>query len=245
MTALKPYYNAGGITIYHGDALDVLDALTEAGTTIDAAVMDPPYASGARTEAKKPSSGAMVRGARWNAKPIENDQMTTAGFVWLMRMVFRGVARLLPDGGSVACFIDWRQWGNLLGAAESVNLRVNQMVVWDKESYGLGHGFRSQHELILHASKGVPEIHAADTGNVFSHKRDSNEEHPSPKPPQIIERALRVICPPRGRALDPFMGSGSTLVAAKALGMSAIGIELEERYCEVAARRLSQEALPL
>jgi len=123
-------------------------------------VTDPPYASGARTEANKPSSGAMVRGQRWNSRPIENDQMTTTGFVWLIREVCQAVRPLLMTGGSLLSFIDWRQWPNLVGAVESTNLRVNGMIVWDKQSMGLGHGFRAQHELVLHASRGVARVNA-------------------------------------------------------------------------------------
>jgi|ERR1035437_1518182 DNA modification methylase len=85
---MKPYYEQDGITIYHGDTLDTLHALE---CSIDAVVTDPPYASGARTEAKKSSSGAMVRGQRWAAKPIENDQMTTTGFIWLRALHLTGV----------------------------------------------------------------------------------------------------------------------------------------------------------
>lgn len=241
---MKPYYDDGkGIVIYHGDALEVLDALE--GTVVDAVAMDPPYASGARTEAKKSSSGAMLRGERWASKPIENDQMTTPGFIWLIRHVCYAVRDLLVDGGSMLCFIDWRQWPNLIGAVETTNLRVNQMIVWDKQSYGLGNGYRAQHELVLHASKGTPTIHAMDTGNVLRHRRDDNSEHPSPKPPELLAALLRPILPVGGLVLDPFMGAGSTLVAAKSIGRRAIGIEIEERYCEIAARRLSQEVLAL
>jgi site-specific DNA-methyltransferase (adenine-specific) len=239
---MKPYYEHGGITIYHADSLE---ALGELSGPVDAVATDPPYASGARTEAKKSSSGAMIRGSRWASKPIENDQMTSTGFAFLMRHVCYFVRDLLVDGGSVVCFIDWRQWPNLVGAFESTNLRVNQMVVWDKQSFGLGNGFRAQHELILHASKGTPTIHAMDTGNILQHRRDDNSDHPSPKPPGLMAKLLRPVCPRGGLVLDPFMGAGSTLLAAKNLGMRAIGIEIEERYCEIAAKRLSQEVLPL
>lgn len=65
-------------------------------------------------------------------------------------------------------------------------------------------------------------------------------EHPAPYPPRLAEWCTRLICPPDGIVVDPFAGSGSTLVAAVASGRKAIGIELSERYCEIAATRLSQ-----
>lgn len=69
--------------------------------------------------------------------------------------------------------------------------------------------------------------------------------HPTEKPVGIIVRLLECSLRPGGVALDPFAGSGSTLVAAKLRGARAIGIEIEERYCEVAVKRLAQEVLPL
>ncbi len=242
---MQPYYHDAnsGITIYHGDTLEVLYSLGD--VVIDAVVMDPPYASGTRQEAGRNSSGAMLRGERWAAKPIENDQMTTTGFVWLLREVCYAAKPMLKDGGSMLSFIDWRQWPNLLGAIESTNMRVNQMVVWDKMSYGLGNGFRAQHELILHASKGTPTIYSRSMGNVLAYKRASNEDHPSPKPVGLMQNLIEVVSAPGDLVVDPFMGGGSTLRAAKNLGRRCIGIEIEERYCNNTARDLQQSVMAM
>ena len=69
--------------------------------------------------------------------------------------------------------------------------------------------------------------------------------HPCPRPLNGMKYLVECFCPPSGLVVDPFMGSGTTLVAAKDLGRRAIGIEIEERYCEIAAKRLAQEVLPL
>jgi site-specific DNA-methyltransferase (adenine-specific) len=236
MRMTSPYYDDGTVTIWHGDALDLLGQQS----SIDAVIADPPYASGARTEAAKSSSGAMMRGLRWNAKPIDLDQMTTTGFVWLLRHVALATYPLLPDGGSFVSFIDWRQWPNLVGALETANLRVQAMVVWDKGSMGLGNGFRVQHELICHTAKGVPQVYDRGCPNVLRFARVDSDLHPSPKPVGLMGKLIEVVTPSGGTVLDPFMGSGSTLVAARSIGRRAVGYERDERYCEIAAKRLAQ-----
>jgi site-specific DNA-methyltransferase (adenine-specific) len=283
----QPVYDEGGIQIYQGDCLQILPHIS---CTIDAIVTDPPYASGARTEAAKASSGAMLRGQRWNASPIENDQMTTVGFIWLIREVLLAIKPNMVDGSNVLAFIDWRNWPNLVGAIESTNLRVNGMVVWDKQSMGLGNGFRAQHELICHASMGTCDPANKDTANVLQvaleaaasnnvaqidaalqllddhrenlrrqrsavldeidrcgtviqMRRDSNEYHPSPKPVPLMQKLLRVVCSKGQMVIDPFMGAGSTLVAAKALGLRAIGIESQPEYVKRAIDRLHQNVM--
>ena len=239
---MTPYYSDDLVTIYHGDALDVIAGLSGG---VDAVITDPPYASGTRHEASKSSSGAMLRAGRFSERPIDLDQMTTTGFVWLLRAIAHGVYPMLAEGGSFLSFIDWRQWPNLVGAIETVNLRVQGMIVWDKGHFGMGNGFRSQHELICHASKGVPTIYDRGVGNVIAFPRQEPVDHPSPKPVGLMRVLIETVTPSGGLVLDPFMGGGTTLRAAKASGRRAIGIEVDEGYCEKAAIRCSQETLGL
>lgn len=237
---MKPYYDVDGITIYHGDTLDIL---AELSIDVDAVITDPPFASGTRHEASKSSSGAMLRGGRFAGRPIECDQMTTTGFVWLMRAVGMACRPMLPEGGSFLSFIDWRQWPNLVGALETCNYRVQGMIVWNKGSMGMGNGFRSQHELICHAAKGVPNIADRGAGNVQTFPREEPVNHSSPKPVALMQRLIEVVTVPGQIVLDPFMGAGTTLRASKDLGRKAVGIEIDERYCEIAAKRMAQGVL--
>ncbi len=239
---MRPYYEADGITVYNADTLVALDHLRAQGRRFRCVIMDPPYASGSRTETGKATSGAMVRGKKFADRPIDCDQMTTTGFVWLMRETALELREMLDEGGSIFSFIDWRQWPNLVGALESCNLRVNAMVVWDKLSFGMGNGFRAQHELIVHASKGTPRVCDHSVGNVLRHRRADDEHHPSPKPPELIADLMRVATAPGDDVLDPFMGGGPTLVAGRALGRRVTGIEGVEEHCRTAIARLGAVA---
>lgn len=237
-----PYFDDGQITLYCGDALEVLNALPTLEMT--AVVTDPPYSSGNLPEAMKVRNNPRLRGWRWAEKIMETDQLSTLGFVWLARALCLEVRERLPDGGSLLLFIDWRNWGNLVGAVESSGLRVNNMVVWDKCHFGMGNGFRNQHELILYASKGTPRVVSHAVPNVIQAPRAENDDHQSPKPVPLMQKLIEVVSAPGDLILDPFAGGGATLRAAKNLGRRAIGIEIEERYCEIAAKRLQQQVLP-
>ena len=119
----------------------------------------------------------------------------------------------------------------------------NYRLVWDKRFPGLGAGpWRWQHELIYLRGRWVK---AAADFSVLSISRGAQSElrdrHPHTKPQALMTRLIDGA--PEGLLADPFAGSGSTLVAAKQLGRRAIGVELEEKYCEIAARRLAQDTL--
>lgn len=118
---------------------------------------------------------------------------------------------------------------------------VRAVLTWDKGTVGMG-------DLSIPWFPCTEEIYVLGDGWIGSrtsavlryHVRNAN--HPTEKPVDLM-RALLAKCPP-GTIADPFMGSGTTLVAAKLEGRKAIGIEIEERYCEIAAKRLAQGVLP-
>jgi DNA modification methylase len=240
---VTPYYQDQWVSIYHGDTLRVLESLPP--NPITAIATDPPYSSGNLPESMKQKAGPRLRGWQWQDKVMETDQLSTLGFIWLMRSTLVEARARMVDGGSLLAFIDWRNWGNLVGAVESAGFRVNNMVVWDKKLIGMGNGFRNQHELVLYGSIGTPRVVARDVPNVLSVKREANDFHQSPKPVALMEKMLRVVSEPGDLILDPFMGGGATLVAARDSGRRAIGIEIEERYCEITAERCRQEVLDL
>jgi DNA modification methylase len=242
---MTPYYDHGGIKIFNGDCRELLPALN---VTVDAVVTDPPYCSGGFSETGKRAAAGMglrsetIREVGW----FVNDNMTTQGLAWLLSFVAGWCRRMLKEGGTLTAFTDWRMVTALAPAIEAAGFRYQNLVVWKKPSAGLGTGFRAQHELAMHFSNGTPEYHSSAYGNVLDVGRVPNveREHQTQKPLALIGAILEVVSAPGLLVLDPFMGSGTTLVAAKEGGRRAIGIELDEKYCEIAARRLEQEALP-
>lgn len=240
---MKPYYESGGITIYHGDCVRVLSGLE--AESVDGIVTDPPFSSGARTDAGKSVRGAMLRGEKWDRDWFSHDNMATHGFLFLMRLLCADLLRVTRRGGTAHFFIDWRMYPNLYGAIESCGWVAKNLLVWDKCSFGMGTNYRNAHELVIYAEKGDAEFRRHDLSNVLRATRAGTENHPTEKPTSLLEMMIGATTDADGIVLDPFLGSGSTLVAAKNLGRRAIGIEIEERYCEIAAERLSQEVLAL
>jgi DNA modification methylase len=105
----------------------------------------------------------------------------------------------------------------------------------------MGQPWRNQHELIVYGKRKPAQIVDGKRGNVLQFRRSGNTFHPTEKPVDLL-RCL-IANSPDATVLDPFMGSGTTLRAAKDLDRPAIGVEVDERYCEIAAKRLAQGVL--
>lgn len=240
---MKPYYEdaSSGIAIYHGDCLEISDALGDG--TFALVLTDPPYSSGTRREGAKGVRKSMNRETS-DAEWFGTDCLTTNGFLWLMRACAREWRRLLVPGGHVLSFIDWRMMPALAGSIESSDMRHAGLLVWDKMLLGMGSCFRNQHELIVHFTKGVGrEAARRDTPNVLRYSAIRNGVHETQKPEELLERLILTTTSQGESVLDFFAGSGSTLVAAKSCGRRAVGIEVDERNCEIAANRVRQGVL--
>lgn len=133
---------------------------------------------------------------------------------------------------------------SLLPALESSGLRNRNLIVWEKESPGMGSGFRPMHECVLHLTKGTGKYYYLDTGNIIRCKRVAGaaKEHPTEKPEGLMRSIVRVVAGPGDLVVDPFTGSGSTGVAAVRLGCRFLGWDRDERFVALASERLAAAA---
>lgn len=247
---MKPYYEHGGITIYHGDALEVMATL-EAGS-VDMIWTDPPYGHG-NQDGDLQSARVGVKGGRQrSAVIIANDGQDT----WepLMRGFLCEAERVLKadcccccctgGGGPTPAFARLALWLD-------EQLSFFHAVVWDKSGRGNGLGwrYRRNYEFVMVAHRKGGKLAWSDDAravpNIVRTRPVPNDLHPTTKPVDLSGQFIEWHTAPGDLVLDPFMGSGTTLRAAKDTGRRAIGVEIEERYCEIAAKRLSQEVLDL
>jgi DNA modification methylase len=194
------------------------------GQEPDVIISDPPYCSGGFQEAGRASGSIGTRGE----ERIANDTLSTRGYIALMKSAIG----LLP-AKAIYVFTDWRMWINLFDVAESSGFGVRNMLVWDKETPGMGVGWRMQHELVLVGVRVTAPFdpHKAE-GNVLKAKRTGNPLHPTQKPVDLLETMLEVTNWAHVIA-DPFGGSGTTLIACESKGREARVMELSPGFCQV------------
>lgn len=221
--------------IIQGDCLEVMRGFPE--ETYDCVITDPPYSG---LNAKSRGEGRFSQGEHH----IEFDDMSERAFLLFIKPVFLELYRVLRVGGHLYCFTDWKQLRNMADCIELASFKIVNIICWDKGHFGTGAGYRSQSEYVLVFSKGIPDtFNLRNIGNVIREKRVPKNVHPHEKPVALLKKFIENSTTEDSKLLDPFMGSGSTLVAAKMLGRSATGIELSEKYCEIARKRLAQEQL--
>ena len=216
---MKPYYSDDLVTLYHGDCLEVTEWLAA-----DVLVTDPPY-------------GMSYIGDYRRADGSRTDKIEIVGDTTLEA---RASALSAWGDKPALVFGTWRM---------PRPARIRNLVVWDKgNSPGVGNtnipwGLSHEEIYVLgtwplrEAGTGGPRV--ASVIRCGAPSGNSRPDHPTPKPVGLMEL---LIAKTVGTVADPFAGSGSTLIAARNLGRKAIGVELEERYCERIAKRLSQQA---
>jgi site-specific DNA-methyltransferase (adenine-specific) len=231
---ITPYWSTESVTLYHGDMREVVPTLdVEPGVVI----ADPPYGETSLQWDRWPEG--------WPAVVAEHARQ-----IW--------------------CFGSVRMWLARHGEFETAGWRFAQDVVWHALHWYQG----SWNDLYRDVPRqpGRPDLNGRLTNKTPNHvvhagqiaasaylygetvimhsvidakNMNRKARHPTEKPVGILRPLIEFACPPGGLVLDPFAGSGSTAEAARAIGRRAVLIEGDERYCEVIARRLSQNVLPL
>lgn len=233
-----------------GDALDP-EAYTQllAGESAQMAFTDPPY--------NVPINGHVsglgkIRHREFAMASGEMDEATFTGF---LSSVFTNMANSSRKGAIQYICMDWRHIIEMMTAGTKAYSNFLNLCVWAKTNGGMGSLYRSQHELVFVFKAGdSPHINNVELGrhgrnrtnvwnypgiNSFGKDRDSDLAlHPTVKPVALVMDAILDCSKRKGIILDPFAGSGTTLVAAEKTGRLGFGIELDPRYCDVIVRRM-------
>jgi DNA modification methylase len=212
---MKPYYEHAGITIYHGDCREVLPMLPRAS----AIVTDPPYNVG-------------------KDYGTHDDNMSSSAYAQWVESVMRVCLDAADSQFWVAPRYKLELWLHYLPGAH--------LIVIPRGAQGpFRGGWHDQFEIALAVGNPFPRISDLWTGIRLKGEgyffREETFGHPGYTPYPIVRRAVESLSKPGDSIIEPFCGTGTTLRAAKDTGRKAIGIEIEERYCEIAAKRLSQE----
>lgn len=252
MTLPAPYYADDSATLYHGDALDLLPLLP--ARSVDAVVTDPPYSSGGAFRGDRAQSVVakyVQTDTRAHRPDFTGDNRDQRGFLAWMSLWLNAARVATVCGGIVACFTDWRQLPTTTDAVQAGGWVWRGIAPWTK-GFGRPNGpgrFTNAAEYVVWGTNGPVREHGAYPvgasdlpeviGGAFECLPPRDREHVAQKPVDVMLWLLGIV-PPQGRVLDPFAGSGTTLLAARSLGLTAIGIEMDEHACEVAARRLER-----
>ena len=224
-----PYYQDDSVTLYHGDCREVLPALPR--DSIDLLLTDPPY-------------GIDFKSNRGSHEKISGDDGSLD-----IPTCLNLAARVLRRGRHAYIF-------GPTSLTEGTPFTAAVELIWDKQVNGMGNlalPWSESHERITFAvyepskanrDKGYGGLAARmRQGSVLRVQRTTGGaslRHPTEKPVQLLRQLIESSSVWHETVLDPFVGVGSTLVAARLEGRRAIGIELDERYCEIAARRLEE-----
>lgn len=245
---MKPYYTDDAVTIYHGDCREVLPTLDR----VDHVITDPPYNVSVRSGRANTTIGRVPRKDGTMREIVRDFGEWDHG--WDARPFLCEAKRLIRPGGSLVSFLSeflfdayttsglehrgllyWRKTNPAPNFRKQI-VRAIEMAVWQTQ----GNGWT------FNAGGYRPNVWEGPVINGYLNENtDEKRWHPTQKPEWLMREWVSLFTDPGDLILDPFGGSGTTARAAKDLGRRCILIEREERWAEVAAKRMAQSVLPL
>ncbi len=233
----------GRFLLLQGDCLEILPHLP----TVDAVIVDPPYSSGGQFR------GDRVRNP--SSKYIQSDSISTErseftgdnrdqrSFLVWMTMWMSLLLRISRMGAVAMVFTDWRQLPTISDAVQCGGWVWRNIVTWWKPGIRMQRGrFSSSSEYVIYCSNGIPIPGEESPQNVLSVSPVGGDDkvHMAEKPVDLL-CVLVGVTPIGATVIDPFMGSGTTGVACVRTGRRFIGIEIDEKYFQVAVERIKRE----
>lgn len=229
---MTPYYADEAVEVFHGDCRTLLPQL---GVEADVTITDPPYDANTHQNAKS------NRGMKGGTRDIDFDAFTVDDLRATLALCASVTRRW------VIATVDYRHAVSFHDAPPD-GLRLLRIGVWAKPNpmpqiSGDRPGQGWETIAFLHRDDVRPTWHGGGRSSVWYLPADGNQGHPTAKPLVMVREWVRLFTDPGDLVLDPFAGSGTTLRAAKDEGRRAVGIELEQRYVDLAVSRVAQDVL--
>jgi site-specific DNA-methyltransferase (adenine-specific) len=252
---MEPWHHTDQFTLYRGEALSVLASLPTG--SVDAVITDPPYSSGGlMRNDRSVDPSAKYRG--WSQDEtgksvapkstydtFTGDNRDQRSYLFWSALWLSECLRITKPGGTLLTFTDWRQLPISSDAIQAGGWVWRAIAVWDK---GVGRPvkgrFRNHVEYLLWATKGAaPQREGVYLNSVlrYSAPTHKDRQHLTQKPVDLLRYVMPLV-EPGGVVLDPFMGSGTTGVAALSEGRTFIGVEMVDEYANIARDRLTAAA---
>ena len=245
---MKRIYDSQGQTLYRGDCLAGLGRLKKEGRQFDAIITDPPYSSGglhtgsrqATTSSKYQSSDAKRKFPDFLGDNMDQRSYRAWAMLWLTEAL-----DIVRPGGIVCLFTDWRQLPTMSDILQGAGVLWQGVASWDKGNARPRIGGISQRcEFVVWGSKGKLERKGPSLSGSLRHSLvpSTKRVHCAEKPLDLMLDLLKLIAwRENASVLDPFAGSGSTLVAARKLGIQGVGIEKSPEIAAIARDRLLEK----
>lgn len=218
------------IDLRNGDCLELMKDIPNG--SVDLILTDPPYLCDySRHDSKSRFS-----------KKIANDENNSAN-EGMIEKYLHECYRIMKDNTAIYCFCNYKKIDFFKQQIEKAGFRLKNIIIWDKQKNGMGDlstTFGYSYEFIIFASKGQPKIRGKRISDVwqFSRVKPKEQTHQNQKPIDLLKQAIEKSSDEGAVVFDGFMGSGSTGVACVNTNRRFIGIELDDKYFDIAKQRI-------
>ena len=216
-----------GYKLYQGDCLEIMGGIKD--KSVDLIVTDPPYLMDYQSNRRKKED---------RFDKIKNDK----GNYMLIQYYLEECHRIMKDNTAIYCFCSWHNIDFFKNEFEK-HFKLKNILVWNKNNHGTGDlkgSYAPKHEFILFGHKGRTLLREKRIADVIDCPKISSNKltHPTEKPQDLLEIFIKQSSDVGSIIFDGFMGTGSCGIAAKKLNRNFIGIELDEKYFNIAKNRL-------